>query len=111
MHSCIYEGRVTHCRYSPVTHKFGYRLYMAYLDLDEWRESSTLRSLISQRRFSLGSFLRTDHLATWPGPLDEAVRDLVAAQTGQSSARSHSCAHATAVPGLLFQSRELVLLL
>ncbi len=82
MHSCIYAGRVTHCRYSPVTHKFGYCLYMAYLDLAEWREAPELRALISSRKFSCGSFLRSDHLATWPGSLDEAVRELVAVQTG-----------------------------
>ncbi|MHB0959763.1 MAG: DUF1365 domain-containing protein [Pirellulaceae bacterium] len=82
MHSCIYEGRVTHCRYSPVIHKFDYRLYMVYLDLDEWRESPALRARISANKFSWGSFLRTDHLATWTGPLDDAVRDLVAAKTG-----------------------------
>ena len=34
-HSCLYEGWVRHRRHLPVLHRFRYRLFMAYLDLDE----------------------------------------------------------------------------
>lgn len=83
MHSCIYEGIVTHCRFSPVIHKFGYRLYMAYLDLDEWEQSAPLRKLISRRTLSRGSFLRRDHLTPGEDSLQDSVRNLVEARTGR----------------------------
>ena len=35
MESCLYEGVVHHERLTPVSHRFHYRLYMAYLDLAE----------------------------------------------------------------------------
>lgn len=35
MHSCIYEGTVSHRRRVPVEHHFQYRIYMVLLDLDE----------------------------------------------------------------------------
>ncbi len=83
MDSCIYEGKITHCRYEPVIHKFWYRLYMAYLDLDELDRSPQMRSLISRQRFSAASFLPVDHLRGRSGPLDRAVRDLVLERTGK----------------------------
>jgi len=82
MHSCIYEGRVTHCRYEPVVHKFWYRLYMAYLDLDELRDSPTVRSLVPQRRLASAGFLPSDHLHGWEGSLRDSIRNLVEQQSG-----------------------------
>ena len=82
MHSCIYEGHVSHCRYEPVVHKFRYRLYMAYLDLAELRDSPAVRGLISGRRFSAVGFRAGDHLRGSAGPLDQAVRDLVEQRAG-----------------------------
>jgi len=83
MQSCIYEGLVTHCRFSPVIHKFGYRLYMAYLDLDEWEHSTPLRTWISRRWLSCGSLRRQDHLTPGANSLQDAVRDLVETRSGR----------------------------
>ena len=47
MHSCIYEGRVGHCRYQPLVHRFRYRLMAMYLDLDELAELTAPGGLIS----------------------------------------------------------------
>ena len=82
MHSCIYEGRVTHRRFSPVKHQFQYRLFMVYLDLAELPELLTRRSLISDYRSSCASFLRNDHLKDTPGLLNDATRELVEDRTG-----------------------------
>lgn len=82
MYSCIYEGRVAHCRNEPVVHKFGYRLYMAYLDLSELRDSPAVRGLISGRRFAAAGFRAGDHLLGFDGPLEQAVRDLVEQRAG-----------------------------
>lgn len=86
MHSCIYEGRVSHCRFKPVVHKFQYRLYMAYLDLDELEDNAQLRRLVRRSRFAAAGFLETDHVQGWGGPLSKAVRDVVARETGQRPA-------------------------
>ena len=45
MHSCIYEGQVRHRRFAPASHKFNYKIYLAYIDLDE------LDSVFSKRWF------------------------------------------------------------
>ncbi len=83
MHSCIYEGRVRHRRFSPVEHGFSYRLYMMYLDLGDLDELFAGRWLWSHRRFALARYRREDHGGDPSLPLDEAMRNLVAEQTGQ----------------------------
>ena len=35
MNSCLYTGWVRHRRHHPRVHDFRYRLFLAYLDLDE----------------------------------------------------------------------------
>ncbi len=82
MHSCIYEGRVAHRRHSPLTHQFDYRLYMAYLDLDELPQLLAHPSIISTRRYAPASFDRDVHLRETTGPLGEATRQLVEDHTG-----------------------------
>jgi len=80
--SCIYEGQVRHARTRPVLHRFRYRLFMMYLDLDELPSLFDGRWLWSIRRFALARFRREDHLGDPAVPLAEAVRDTVAAETG-----------------------------
>ncbi len=84
MHSCIYEGIVTHCRRRPVRHEFQYRLYMVYLDLDELPELVGPGRLIANRRFAGRAFLPSDHLFDRSQPLGDEVRRLIQQQTGQS---------------------------
>ncbi|MFO0941085.1 MAG: DUF1365 domain-containing protein [Pirellulales bacterium] len=94
MHSCIYEGTVSHCRFEPVEHRFNYRLFMLFLDLSELpslvggaesvrADASTFeKPLISGRTFSTSSFLSTDHLKGVDA-LDSQVRDIVFNETGE----------------------------
>ena len=82
MHSCIYEGQVSHTRTSPVTHQFSYRLFMMYLDLDELPALFRKRWFWSDSRAALARFRRTDHLGPREMPLAEAVRQRVEAETG-----------------------------
>lgn len=83
MHSCIYEGIVTHLRREPVGHQFQYRLFMVYLDLDEL-PSLVAGGLIANRKHASRSFLRSDHLFAPGRPLIDEVRDVVRDQTGRS---------------------------
>ena len=80
MKSCIYEGRVSHTRTQPVRHRFDYRLFMMYVDLDELPELFDKHWLWSVSRPALARFRRQRHLGS--GDLKQAVQDLVAQKTG-----------------------------
>lgn len=82
MHSCIYEGTVTHCRHEPVTHQFQYRLFMVYLDLDELPSLVGRGGLIASRKYSSRSLLRSDHLFDKVLSLATELRQIVRKQTG-----------------------------
>ncbi len=83
MNSAIYHGWLDHRRLAPRPHAFRYRLFMLYLDLAELDEVFRGRWLWSARRPALARFDRRDHLGDPAQPLGDAVRDLVAARTGQ----------------------------
>lgn len=81
MHSCIYEGLVSHTRQQPVRHRFRYRLFMMYVDLDELPSLFARHWLWSTSRPAIARFRREKHLGD--GDLGTAVRDRVAAATGR----------------------------
>ena len=82
MHSCIYEGIVTHRRYEPVTHQFQYRLFMVYLDLDELPSLVDPGGLIAGSKYAGRSFLRSDHLFNNSQSLETEIRKIVLLQAG-----------------------------
>ncbi len=82
MNSCIYEGVVRHARHRPVRHKFSFRLFLLYLDLDEIDAVFADRLFWSANRPAPARFRRGDHLGDPDLPLDEAVRRLVRDRTG-----------------------------
>lgn len=86
MHSCLYQGVVTHHRRDPVDHRFRYGLVMAYLDLAETPRLVGRDGVLSDRRWAVGSFLREDRLFRSAIPLDEEVRGLIADATGEAPA-------------------------
>lgn len=83
--SCIYEGRVRHRRFKPVTHMFSHRLFMLYLDLDELPTLFDRYWLWSNEGVGLARFRRMDHMKSVSPPdlpLSQAVRRLVESRTG-----------------------------
>ncbi len=80
--SCIYEGHIRHRRFTPVLNQFQYGLFLFYLDLDELPNLFAHRWFFSHERPNLVYFRRRDHLGDPNVSLDEAVRDLVEAETG-----------------------------
>ena len=82
MQSCIYEGRVRHTRTTPALHKFSYRLFMMYLDLDELPTLFQKRWFWSISRPAIAKFRRSRHLGPADQALGESVRDLVEQETG-----------------------------
>ena len=83
MDSCIYEGRVKHTRTRPAPHRFNYRLFMMYLDLDELPSLFQKRWFWSVSRPALARFRRSDHIGSDDQPLAESVRDLIEERTGR----------------------------
>ncbi len=77
--SAIYEGWVRHRRFEPVDHSFRYRFFLAYLDLAELPGVLDPYPLYSARRRAPARFRRSDYLGDPTRPLDECVRDTVAA--------------------------------
>ncbi len=86
MLSCIYEGIVEHRRLSPVEHRFRYKLYMLYLDLDELPSVLQGGFGLHAERFSPASFCRKDHLGNAGAPLRETVLELIKRRTGLAPA-------------------------
>jgi hypothetical protein len=83
--SCLYEGIVRHRRFSPVAHEFSYRIYLAYLDLDD-PGLDRLWPLGGERLPALAWHRRADYLGGGEGSLADAVRDLVARELGRRPA-------------------------
>jgi DUF1365 family protein len=83
LNSSIYEGEVRHRRFGPAHHEFRYQLFLMYVDLDELPTLFRRRWLWSSDRINLAWFRRSDHLGPTDQPLEESVRDLVAARTGR----------------------------
>ena len=82
MHSALYLGWVKHWRRAPCVHGFRYPLFMVYLDLAELPMVFADRWLWRVEKPALASFRRSDHLGDSSQPLADAVRDLVALETG-----------------------------
>ncbi|MEO9969522.1 MAG: DUF1365 domain-containing protein [Hyphomonadaceae bacterium] len=57
----LFKGRTAHQRFTPVEHKFSYRLFLIDLDIDRLDEASKQSRLFSVNRANLFSFRSTDH--------------------------------------------------
>lgn len=77
MTSCIYEGRIRHRRFTPVSHPFEYSVFLMYLDLGEIDRVFDGRWLWSASRPAPAWFRRADHYGDPGRPLHEEIRDLV----------------------------------
>jgi len=63
--SAIYAGAVRHARYAPARHRFTYRVFSLFLDIDDLDARANLPALLSVDRFNLFSIKLKDH-----GPKD-----------------------------------------
>jgi DUF1365 family protein len=85
-HSAICYGRVRHRRALAPRREFSYRICMLYLDLSELTEAGQMSRLFGTECARPWSFRRRDYLGPQDLPLDEAVRRLVARDTGRRPA-------------------------
>lgn len=87
--SAIFVGKIGHSRFMPRPRAFSYRVYMAYLDLDEIEgrsatkpfAGSRLFSSTSKRRWIPAQFRREDFYGDSAEPLSEEIRSLVEKRT------------------------------
>ncbi len=82
MNSAVYAGVVRHRRRRPVPHRFRFRLFMMYLDLDELPDALDGRWLWSARHAAPAWFRRADYHGDRRVPLADAVRASVERATG-----------------------------
>lgn len=88
--SAIFVGKIGHSRFAPRPRAFSYKIYMAYLDLDEIEgrsdakpfAGSLLFSTSRKRRWSPAQFRREDFYGDAGRPLSEEIRSLVHRRTG-----------------------------
>jgi len=76
MRSAIYQGRVWHQRQGAVAHGFAYDVSYLYLDLDEL-PALIEAEVLSDRRFGLVTYRRSDYLGDPATPLAEAVHEVL----------------------------------
>ncbi len=77
--SCLYLGRVMHKRLRPFRHKFRYRVFSLYVDLDELPRLQRRLRLFSHNRPNLFSFYDRDHGAGDGSPLRPWIEARLAA--------------------------------
>lgn len=83
MESAIYSGWVQHRRFAPREHRFRYRVFMMYLDLAELEEVLARSPFWSTARWAPARFCRADFFGDPAVPLDDAVRQRIADETGE----------------------------
>ena len=83
MYSAIYEGLLRHRRFYPRAHKFVYRLFMMYLDLDELPAVLNMSPWWSEKPWRPARFVRGDYLGDPAVPLDRMVRVQIRQATGR----------------------------
>lgn len=79
MNSCLYQGVLRHRRLSPKAHSFRYRMFMAFIDLDELPQLEAAG--IRRNRFAAASFCDEDYPLGLP--LKQQALDKLEALTGE----------------------------
>lgn len=73
MNSCLYETVIMHHRLVPKEHKFKYRFFSFYLDLDEIDELSKKIFILSRNKFNVYSFYDSDHWGSQQSSIKENI--------------------------------------
>lgn len=77
-HNALYVGTVRHARYRPKKHRFAYRVFSAFLDVDDIDAGRLGLKLLSVDRFNLFSFKKRDHGAKDGSKLRPFIEGLLA---------------------------------
>lgn len=85
-HSAVYQGTVAHRRHQPRPHRFSYRVFLLYLDLDELEALQGPGGPLRRRFLGPLRFRRADYLGPADVPLRQAVLDRVERALGRRPA-------------------------
>jgi len=81
----LYEGYVTHQRFMPKIHRFKYKLFYLYLDLDELDSIDNVSRFWSKEKLNFVSYRRSDYFPYFKdSPLKESIISYIKEQTGNS---------------------------
>ncbi len=83
MHSSLYVGRISHHRRIPKDHRFSYRFFMWFLDLDKIDRLPSFGWWFSTTRRALSRFHRPDYHGSPDTSLAVAIRERMQELTGQ----------------------------
>ena len=75
--NALYVGEVRHARYRPRTHRFTYRVFSAFLNVDDIDAKRLNLKLLSIDRFNLFSIRRRDHGPKDGAPLRPFIEGLI----------------------------------
>lgn len=75
--NALYMGQVRHARYRPKKHRFAYRVFSAFLNVDDIDRGTLGLRLFSINRFNLFSIRQSDHGAKDGGPLRPFIESLL----------------------------------
>jgi len=75
MNSRMYDCTVMHHRLEPLRHRFVYKVFMFYLDLDELETIDAQLRLFGRNRFNLFSLHDRDHLTYGQSSIKENIRE------------------------------------
>lgn len=84
MLSSIFTGTVIHQRFLPVKHRFQYKVFMMYLNLDELPTLFNVYKGWSYLKPNIASFKREDYYGDPTQPLKTEITNLVKNVTGQA---------------------------
>ncbi|NQW34465.1 MAG: DUF1365 domain-containing protein [Methylophilales bacterium] len=74
---CIYQGTITHSRFTSKSHKFSYKTNMLYLDLDDVEGAFTGKVFWSYNRPNFASFYRSDFYGDRNDPIKKSIQALL----------------------------------
>ena len=83
MKPALYVGTIAHKRRIPVVHRFQYRFFMWFLNLDELDALPSLGPWFSSKRWALSRFYRPDYYGDPAVPLADAIRTRMVQLTGR----------------------------
>jgi len=75
MNSCLYECNVMHHRMHPKRHRFTYRVFMFYIDLEELDMLSEKMRFLSRNKANIFNFRDADHLEFSGRNIQENIRE------------------------------------
>jgi DUF1365 family protein len=82
--SSLYQGTVTHSRFTPVKHSFTYKITLFWLKLDEIEKLNKEVSFFSSNKPAWVRFKQTDYLDNDSTPLESQVRNKMSTLSGMT---------------------------